>query len=221
MLMQPWKTPHPHLEGHWRRSKNCLVGGHVWRVANMTFSWDLKTCSVMMVSVWCCDFSFIVYDAFEHWKTVIRLVCCCDDALHKRPLFFVKFMGKKFLIKSKFDRIQEYLPCSRLQSRTTVPRNSLHDMSYSNAISKHSLPFFNVGILYQLSNLSFLANLKMIENNDNEWTNIDMGRGWEFSSIYVQDCILPITWSATERERRVRVRVCRDWNIMKIYIFLN
>eukprot|EP00112_Aurelia_sp_Birch-Aquarium-sp1_P013383 Seg2838.8 transcript_id=Seg2838.8/GoldUCD/mRNA.D3Y31 product="Protein AAR2" protein_id=Seg2838.8/GoldUCD/D3Y31 len=34
-----------------------------------------------------------VFDAFEHWKTIIRLICNCDDAVHKRPQFFIKFFG--------------------------------------------------------------------------------------------------------------------------------
>jgi len=33
-----------------------------------------------------------VFDAFEHWKTLIRLICKCDDALNRRPTFFINFL---------------------------------------------------------------------------------------------------------------------------------
>ena len=38
--------------------------------------------------------SFAVFDAFEHWKAMIQLLCKCDESLSTRPMFFVKFFGR-------------------------------------------------------------------------------------------------------------------------------
>eukprot|EP00795_Rhopilema_esculentum_P003096 gene3096-1386_t len=32
-----------------------------------------------------------VFDAFEHWKAMMQLICKCDESLSTRPMFFVKF----------------------------------------------------------------------------------------------------------------------------------
>eukprot|EP00794_Sanderia_malayensis_P019963 gene19963-21917_t len=45
-----------------------------------------------------------VYDAFEHWKTVVRLICCCDEALYNRTAFFLKFLD---VLKFQLQEIPE------------------------------------------------------------------------------------------------------------------
>ena len=39
-------------------------------------------------------FSFIVYDAFEQWKTLFHLMCSCIEAVDKYPDLFEAFIGK-------------------------------------------------------------------------------------------------------------------------------
>eukprot|EP00035_Acanthoeca_spectabilis_P007517 m.137570 g.137570 ORF g.137570 m.137570 type:complete len:357 (+) comp13981_c0_seq2:222-1292(+) len=34
-----------------------------------------------------------VYDAFEHWKSIVALICNCEQALRKRPNLFIEFIG--------------------------------------------------------------------------------------------------------------------------------
>ena len=39
----------------------------------------------------------VVYDAFEHWKKLVKLCCFCEDSLSTRPEYFLNFISKFFL----------------------------------------------------------------------------------------------------------------------------
>jgi len=38
---------------------------------------------------------FVVYDAFEHWKSLVKVLCTCDEAVCKYPKLFDALIGKK------------------------------------------------------------------------------------------------------------------------------
>ena len=36
---------------------------------------------------------YAVYDAFEHWKELVKLLCCAEDSLSTHKDLFVAFIG--------------------------------------------------------------------------------------------------------------------------------
>lgn len=53
----------------------------------------------------------IVYDAFEHWKELVKLSCFCEDALSSHPQYFLNFISK-FLHSKRFDPASTPCTCA-------------------------------------------------------------------------------------------------------------
>ena len=60
----------------------------------------------------------VVYDAFEHWKELVKLLCCAEDALSAHKDLFVAFIGNKSILlqnpvyKPNKSRLLCVYPCS-------------------------------------------------------------------------------------------------------------
>ena len=54
---------------------------------------------------------FIVYDAFEHWKQLVNLMCCAEDALSTHKDLFIAFIGNKnnIFLNAHYDHYYEVL----------------------------------------------------------------------------------------------------------------
>ena len=47
---------------------------------------------IVQYSVWTELVScYVVYDAFEHWKELVKLLCCAEDALSAHKHLFIAF----------------------------------------------------------------------------------------------------------------------------------
>ena len=47
----------------------------------------------------CYDCTYIVYDAFEHWKNLVKLLCSCEEALSTHKELFSSFICTYKLLK--------------------------------------------------------------------------------------------------------------------------
>lgn len=44
-------------------------------------------------SIYIAKFSFLVYDAFEQWKRLVKILCLSELALSSRPTLFLDFIS--------------------------------------------------------------------------------------------------------------------------------
>lgn len=49
--------------------------------------------SILCITMRLCALPYAVYDAFEHWKELVKLICCSEDALSAHKDLFVAFIG--------------------------------------------------------------------------------------------------------------------------------
>ena len=117
------------------------------------------------------------------FKTFLDFVSHIYDVL--KLSFWTKVLRHLFNVTSYCNGISQ-------QPLTPFQFLEMYSMSRHSAISlvNTPYPFCNVAIVYRL--FSFLANLKMIEGNDNQYTNIDMGEGNENSQQFMPKIVVPI-----------------------------
>lgn len=74
---------HSEILGELQFSFICFLLGH-----------GILHASVLCITMCTKFISYAVYDAFEHWKELVKLICCAEDALSAHKDLFVAFISK-------------------------------------------------------------------------------------------------------------------------------